>query len=77
MIICQIPYLMDFKIPPHADGIENSLFEGIHSHLQIPIPILKPNQTQESLEIRFQFHKIPKESSEPNAPLVMYSITSR
>ena len=51
MVICQIPYLMDFKIPPHADGIENPLFEGIHSHLQIPILILKPNQTQESLGI--------------------------
>jgi len=60
---------MVFKIPPHADGIENPLFEGIHSHIQILIPNLKPNQTHESLGIGLQFHRIPNESNEPNAPL--------
>ena len=53
MIMCQIPYLMDFKIPPHANEIENPLFEEIHFILQIPILIIKPNQTQESLGIEF------------------------
>ena len=59
---------MDFKITPHADGIDNPLFEGIHSHLQILIPIVKLNQTHESLELDSNSIKFPRNPANQTHP---------
>ncbi|KAJ9541476.1 hypothetical protein OSB04_027982 [Centaurea solstitialis] len=46
-----------------------SSIDDFGDEILIPIPSSKANQTWESLGIGFQFPQIPKDSSEPNAPL--------